>query len=105
MSRTDLSKSIQFLGFDRRNEQYTLVGLDTMGTYFVTARGTFDEELGAIVMSGVDEDPFMTQEYDFVMKTLSDDEYTVELYFRGDMAAEHGVERFKMMELRSKRRE
>jgi len=33
------SEGISILGFDRRSEEYTLLGLDTIGTYWVSAQG------------------------------------------------------------------
>jgi hypothetical protein len=32
-------ESTTIIGFDRRSKKYTTVGLDTMGTYWVTAAG------------------------------------------------------------------
>ena len=45
------------LGFDRRHDEYSIVVMDTSGTYFVTARGA--EADGTIRMAGTDDDPMM----------------------------------------------
>ena len=46
------TQSIGIMGFDRRSGEYTSVGFDTWGTYYVTASGAWDEDRGAMVMSG-----------------------------------------------------
>jgi hypothetical protein len=51
------SESLTILGFDRRSRQYTFVGFDTDGTYYVTASGPWDEQAKEIVMAGADADP------------------------------------------------
>ena len=50
-------ESMIIIGFDRRHKKFTSVGYDTMGTYFVTAAGPYDDARKAIVMYGEDVDP------------------------------------------------
>ena len=79
-------ETMTLMGFDRRQKKYTTVGLDTMGTYWVTGAGPYVESRKAIVMSGEDEDPVLggTQKYDFVFRTVSPDKYTVEIIFKDE---------------------
>jgi hypothetical protein len=72
------------LGFDRRHDEYTIVALDTYGTYFVTARGPAGEERH--VMFGEDNDPVMTEmglkkKFAFVLQVADDDHFSVEIDF------------------------
>ena len=74
------------VGFDRRNQRYQLVALDTYGTYFVTSEGAMDPETGRIKLTGTDEDPHMaamgfTKEYAHVFGFAGDDAFTIEVYF------------------------
>ena len=98
-------ESIGFFGYDRRNEVYTNVGFDTMGTYFITAEGTRDPETGVITVSGSDHDETfgITQEYRFEYTPISDDEFTVDLYFTNPEMT-HGLDEFRMMQMVYKRK-
>lgn len=89
------------MGFDRRKEVYTSTGFDSMGTYGVSAAGTYDAERKAIVMSGRDHDPMLghTQEYKFVVRVVSEDEYVVEIIFTDAMHTRGQVDEFKMVEV------
>lgn len=90
--------SVSFVGYDRRNEVWTLVGLDTMGTYWVTATGKEDAD-GTIRMHGTDDSPMGLQEFFFEMRFVSDDEFTSAVYFTrtGPQVFD---EPFKMVEIR-----
>ena len=48
---------VSFFGFDRRHEVYTLVGFDTLGTYSITAEGSYDDAANTLTLSGRDDDP------------------------------------------------
>lgn len=93
-------ESLLLLGFDRRHETYTFVGYDTMGTYYVTASGPFDEERNAIVLSGEDEDPVsgFVQKYDIVLHLGEKDRYVTEVIFKNPELT-GGAESFKMVEV------
>ena len=73
-------ESVGFLGFDRRHEVYTAIGLDTMGTYWVSGKGTRGED-GVIRMHGEDDDPAGKQVYTFEYEIISDDEYEDRVVF------------------------
>ncbi len=96
--------SITILGFDRRSGEYTLIGLDTMGTYWVTARGPASGEREA-VLSGEDFDPVFdgTQEYDFVLRWEDDDTFIMQIIFK-DAVHTRGGDPFKMLETVARRR-
>jgi len=93
-------ESLILYGFDRRRGEYTMVGYDTMGTYYITADGPWDEEREAIVMSGEDEDPVagFVQRYDLVLRPDGDDRYITEVIFKNPELT-HGVGAFKMVEI------
>jgi hypothetical protein len=92
-------ESVSLLGFDRRHEEFTLVGLDTQGTYWVTARGTRDDS-GTIVMRGTDDEPVIghTQVYDFRITIDGPDRYVVEIVFHDEMHTRGGGP-FRMVEV------
>jgi hypothetical protein len=98
------TKSVHIYGFDRRKQEYTLVGFDTWGTYWVTAAGKFDEKKNAIVMHGSDYDPIMgfTQEFDFVYQFKGPDTSVFEVIFT-DSVMSKGTGAFKMVEVTSTR--
>lgn len=85
-------ESLNLIGFDRRHKKYTQVGMDTMGTYYVTAAGTYDESAKTMTLSGTDEDPVIghVQEYDFVYHFEDDDTYVFEVFFKDEMHTKGG---------------
>ena len=98
-------ESMTMLGFDRRHGEYTLIGLDTQGTYWVTAQGP-RQAGGSIVMRGTDEQVTMahTQVYDFVLRIESSNRYVIEIVFH-DEAHTRGGGPFRMMEIVHTRRQ
>ena len=91
--------SLTVVGFDRRYREFTLMTMDTWGTYWVTARGPWDQERGAAVLSGTDRDPILghTQRFDFVLRFPDPDRWTLEIWFR-DEAHTGGEGSFRMVE-------
>ncbi len=78
----DEIETIGMWGFDRRHGVYTSVGFDTLGTYYITAAGPYDEESRSMTLRGTDEDPVLgSQVYDFKMEFIDDDTYVVSLIF------------------------
>ena len=74
------------IGFDRRNDRYSLVAMDTYGTYFVTSHGKKEEKSGRIRLHGTDDDPYMKsmgydKEFLHVIDFTKPDEFTIEVYF------------------------
>lgn len=72
------------IGFDRRHDEYSIVVMDTNGTYFVTARGAAGE--GGMRMAGVDDDPQMQsmgfeKKFLFELSIEDPDAFSVELSF------------------------
>ena len=94
--------TINFVGYDRRNEEYVTVGLDTMGTYFITARGKRGED-GVLRLHGVDDDPMGRQVYTFEIEDESEDVTITRLFFSelGGMVMDPP---HKMMEIRATRK-
>jgi hypothetical protein len=77
-------EGMTILGFDRRAKQYTWVGYDNFGTYYVTGAGTWDEAARTITYSGESRDPLTgrTEVYDFVTRHEGPDRYTLEVIFK-----------------------
>jgi len=95
-------ESRSILDFDRRRGEYTIIGLDTLGTYWVTGRGKRGED-GVIRMHGEDDDPMGKQVYTFEYEILGPDEneYRVVFHRIGETVYEDG---FTMVSVRSKRK-
>ncbi|HEX8692434.1 MAG TPA: DUF1579 family protein [Longimicrobium sp.] len=77
-------ESLTILGFDRRAKEYTLVGYDTGGTFYVTGAGRWDEAARTITYSGESRDPSTghVEAYDLVMRQEGPDRYTKEMVMR-----------------------
>jgi len=74
---------LTMLGYDRRTGEYTMVGFDTLGTYYITAAGKYDEAKKAVVLHGSYLQPPANQEqkYYFVWTTPNPREHVMNLYF------------------------
>ena len=77
------SDSLTILGFDRRTSDYTMIGLDTLGTYYITAAGKHDDGKKTMTLSGSYAQPPTGQEqkYRFALKQVSADEHVWDLFF------------------------
>ena len=93
-------ESLIIHGFDRRHKKYTTVNFDSMGTYYVTAAGPYDDSKKAIVMYGEDIDPALghTQKYDIVTRVISPTQYVTEVIFK-DPEHTQGRAEFKIVEI------
>ncbi len=74
------------LGFDRRNQRYSLIAMDTHGTYFVTSHGKIDPKSGKIKMLGQDDDPHMKamgfdKRFMHVADFTQPDRFVIEVYY------------------------
>lgn len=96
-------ESLVLLGFDRRHGQYTLVGFDTWGTYYVTAAGRPDGD-GRVVMDGVNDDPIsgVRETYQMILRPVDDDTFVHEVVFT-DAAHTSDGEPFKLLEITYRR--
>ena len=77
------SEAMTIFGFDRRTNDYTLVGYDTLGTYYITAAGKYDAAQKGVVLHGTYKQPpsGTDQPYRFVWTRPSDTEHLLTLYF------------------------
>ena len=77
------SESLTLFGFDRRTDDYTMVGYDTLGTYYITAAGKPNAQDKSIVLNGSYAQPPHggEQKYRFVWQTPTPDHHTLTLYF------------------------
>ena len=77
------SETLTIMGFDRRTSEFTMIGLDTLGTYYITAAGKADPELKGVKLAGSYLQPPSNaeQKYFFVWTTPSAREHVLTLYF------------------------
>lgn len=96
---------VSLMGFDRRSGEYTALGLDMSGTYWVTARGKPSEDGKTVVLSGEDYNPAIDhrQVYDFVLRWIDDDTYTWAIVFKDEVHT-RGGDPFKMVEITFRRK-
>jgi hypothetical protein len=78
-------ETTRIYGFDRRTSQYTIIELDSMGTYWVSASGT-KRDASTILMSGESLDdhggaPEM-RKFDMVLRVIDTDTYVTEVIFK-----------------------
>jgi hypothetical protein len=97
-------EQMSMIGFDRRSNEYIVIGLDSSGTYWVTARGPADESGDRAVLSGEDYDAIVdgVQLYDFVLSWPDEDTFVVEIIFKDEIHTGGGPP-FKMVEVVSRR--
>ncbi len=93
------TESMVIMGYDRRHKEFTYVGFDTWGTYFVTAKGAYDKASRSWSLEGQDVDPVMgfTQNYIFRFSMPDDDRMTVEVIFIDFPGVEE--KEYKMLEM------
>jgi hypothetical protein len=90
------------LGFDRRFEKYTCIGMDTWGTYYISATGDYDAKSTTLTMSGEVDDPLLGQEgFKIIFHLENKDRYVVEMIMINETL---GIDEFKMLELVHTRR-
>ena len=77
------SQSLSIFGFDRRTGEYTMVGYDTLGTYYITAAGKYEPAEKAVVLRGSYAQPPTGENvsYRFVWTTPAPKEHVLTLYF------------------------
>jgi hypothetical protein len=76
-------ESLTILGFDRGPGEYTAVGYDTFGTFYVTAAGGWDGGAKSIVMKGSYDDAVTghAHDYEFLLAIESADKFTWTVVF------------------------
>ena len=94
-----LTENIIIYGYDKRHKNFTVVGFDTWGTYYVTAAGDYIPEEKKITMYGEDEDPTMkvTQKYFMNIYFINENKYITDVVFK-DFRTKDEKE-FKMVEI------
>jgi len=97
--------SVILLGFDGRSGEFTSLVMDASATYWVTARGTYDQTTRTITMSGTDYQPIIghVQEYDFVIRLVDESTFVWEIWFKDEMHTRGGVPH-RMVEITFDRR-
>ena len=82
---TPSMESMRIYGFDRRTNQFTIIELDSVGTYWVSAAGT-KKAPAQIVMSGETPDDHggapAIRKYDMVLRVIDADSYVTEVIFK-----------------------
>lgn len=74
------------LGFDRRNERFMLIAMDTDGTYFVTSQGKKLPDSETLKLYGKDDDPYMAKlgfekEFAHAVDLSDPDKFTIEVLY------------------------
>lgn len=67
-------ESVNIFGYDRRHEHYTMIGFDTMGTYYITASGQYDESTRTLTLHGTDDDPVLGLVQDYTIELIFDEQ-------------------------------
>jgi hypothetical protein len=77
------AESMNLFGFDRRTGDYTMTGVDTLGTYAISAAGKYDEVQKGVVLHGSYAQPpsGTEQKYHFRWTRPNDREHLLTLYF------------------------
>ena len=77
--------AMNIYGFDRRTNEYTIIELDSTGTYWVSAAGAAREDK-TIVMSGESLDDHSghreMRKYDMVLRIVDPDTYVTQIIFK-----------------------
>jgi hypothetical protein len=62
-------KSMTIMGYDNAKAKYTMIGLDELGTYYITAEGDYDTVTKVYTLDGTYEEPVLKkiQDYRFIM--------------------------------------
>ncbi len=70
-------------GYDRRTGDYTILGLDTFGTYWVHGAGKGDVTTNPIVMPGSHVDPLTgrNEQYEFILRIIDTNTNESEIVF------------------------
>lgn len=94
------TEGFNIIGFDRRYGHYTIILMDSWGTYYVTASGAYDDSSRSAVMSGEAMDPLLghLEEYDMILRFADRDTYVFEIVFK-DKEHTKGADSFKMVEI------
>lgn len=66
------TESLSFYGFDTRTGKYTLVGMDTLGTYYITAAGDYDATTSTFTLHGEEKQGAMTMKFEWILHRASD---------------------------------
>ena len=74
------------IGFDRRHSEFTLIAMDTDGTYFVTSRGKRASGAKTIKLTGKDDDPHMKalgfeKEFAHVLDLSGKDSFSIKVLY------------------------
>ena len=95
-------ESLTLLGFDRRYENWTLVGFDSFGTYWISASGKRGDD-GKVHMRGREEDLTGPMAFTFEVEFRGDDELLLSTDFT-QMAGQTFEEPFRMSSVRYTRK-
>lgn len=79
-------KSITIMGYDNAQGKYTMIGIDELGTYYITAAGTYDAATKTYTLDGTYEEPVLkrTQNYRFVMDVTDPNNPVTSILFEND---------------------
>ena len=94
------TEGVNGIGYDRRYGRYTIILMDSWGTYYIEAAGSYNDSSRAIVMSGEAMGPALENRevYDMILRFVDKDTYVFEIVFK-DKEHTKGAESFKMVEI------
>lgn len=75
------TESLLIFGFDGRNRSYTVIVLDTFGTYYVTAAGEAQTPSQRLVMSGETPEGKGIKRFDVTLEWLDNNAYETRVIF------------------------
>lgn len=88
-------KTLQFIGYDNRKNEYFQVGMDEFGTYAMFSTGKYDKDKKQLTFTGTDLDPMTKKEYPYrIVITFADKNKIINETF-----VSYGEKEFRMMEL------
>ncbi|HEU4522430.1 MAG TPA: DUF1579 family protein [Thermoanaerobaculia bacterium] len=75
------SEAIHLFGYDGRTREYTVIVLDSFGTYYVTAAGPKPAGAGQLAMSGETADGSGRKKFDVILRWIDQDTYETDIVF------------------------
>lgn len=76
-------EALNIMGFDRRHNHYTIVGFDTLGTYSVSAQGSYDPAKNSLVLAGesANHNATAVEHYRFEYDLVKDNQFEARMIF------------------------
>lgn len=79
-ANTVRSESVAIYGYDTRIQKYTLIGLDTFGTYGIYAQGDYDAATKTLTLMGTNDEGGRSMDFRWVVKFESSDRIVQQVF-------------------------